>query len=117
MQFALETDEFGRLACSLSDGQTNAVITTSEFPKGSADLLLALDTVERRGKSECYWREGAGEYRWVLRKDGDRLIVAVMWSTGTLTGWEHAFWTECDHQQFASAARAELNRITANARL
>jgi hypothetical protein len=110
VQVDLCTDEFGRLTCALADEQTAAVVTASDPVEARTGLLAALDKVRESGMAECFWHESMGEYRWVFRRDGDRLRVAVLWSAGTVTGWEHVFWTECDPQAFDGAMRAEIFR-------
>lgn len=111
MHLSLDTDEFGRLTCELTDGPTHAVITASNMPDAAVGLRTAVERVATGGRSECFWCEAAGEYRWVFRLAGETLTIAVMWSTGTLTGWEHAFWTECNYTAFAEKLYAELDRV------
>jgi hypothetical protein len=36
-----------------------------------------------------------------------------MWSSGTITGWQHVFRAECDLEWFAGRVRGELERIRA----
>jgi hypothetical protein len=110
VQVALCTDQFGRLSCDLVDDETAAVVTASDTEQAKAALVAALDRVRETGLSECFWHERLGEYRWVFRREDDLVRVAVLWSTGTLTGWEHVFWTECDLESFVSALRTELTR-------
>lgn len=108
MQVALCTDQFGRLTCDLADDRTAAVVTASDTEQAKAGLIAALDKLRDTGVAECYWHESMGEYRWVFRRDGDAVRVAVLWSTGTLTGWEHVFWTECEASAFDRAVRSGL---------
>ena len=110
MQVSLCTDQFGRLTCDLIDGETAAVVTASDTEQAKQGLMAALDEVQQTGIAECYWHESVGEYRWVFRRHGDTLRLAVLWSTGTVTGWEHVFWTECDITAFDQAVRSELTR-------
>lgn len=105
------TDEFGRLTCDLTDGQTAAVVTASDTEQAKAGLIAALEKVRQTGISECYWHESMGEYRWVFRGQGDTLRIAVMWSAGTVTGWEHVFWTECNLHEFDQAVRAGCGNV------
>jgi hypothetical protein len=55
---------------------------------------------------ECFWKEGGGEYRWVFRRDGESVRVAVLWSAGVMTGWEHVFWAECPVGEVAKLTAA-----------
>lgn len=93
MKVHFEVDQFGRLTCQL-DPDSPAMATASNGAEAAAGLLSALESVEANGLGECFWKEAAGEYRWVFRREGDQLRVAVMWSTGVVTGWEHVYWAE-----------------------
>ena len=92
---SFQADEFGRLTCNLSDGKSHAVVTASDLRQAAAGLANAISNCTRNGLAECFWYEAGGDYRWVLRRCGDAVRLAVLWSSGTLTGWEHVFWTEC----------------------
>ena len=59
------------------------------------DLRGAVEKLTHAEQSEVWWQETAGEYRWVFRRIDNAVRVAVMWSVGTVTGWEHVFWVEC----------------------
>lgn len=110
MQLRAAIDSFGRLTCAVSDGSTNATVTASNLPAAAVDLISAIENANRTGCGECFWHEGAGDYRWVFRRDGGRMRVAVMWSQGTLTGWEHVFWSECDAEPLMGVLLAEFER-------
>jgi hypothetical protein len=106
-----QTDQFGRVTCNLADAETNAVVTASDRPQALAGLASALDALLANGIGECFWHEAAGEYRWVFRRTGEKVRVAVMWSTGTVSGWEHVFWSECDLTAFARSVRVGLDAV------
>lgn len=108
MRLAIQTDDFGRMICSVSHGDETAVVTAADFAKASSDLWDALDQLETSGLAECYCLESTGEYRWVFRRIGENIRVAVMWSIGTMTGWEHVFWAECPAEGFLAQAREEI---------
>jgi hypothetical protein len=110
MQFTLETDENGRLICRLVDAGIEGTVTASNVPQAGTDLLAAIEDAKTTGYGECLWEEVGGEYRWMLRADGDRLTVVVLWSIGTVTGWQHVFRAECDADWFQETARASLAR-------
>jgi hypothetical protein len=113
MPLAIETDDFGRMICSVTHGTQTAVVTAAAFAKASSDLWDALDQLETRALGERCWAESTGEYRWVFRRNGESIRVAVMWSIGTLTGWEHVFWSECAAAGFLDQAREELLKTRA----
>lgn len=107
MEFLLDPTEPAHLVCSLTDRDESATVTASNL--GAADeLLAALADARDSGYGECLWEEQAGQYRWMLRRDGERLTVVVLWSTGTVTGWQHVFRSEDDFEAFASSVRREL---------
>jgi hypothetical protein len=110
MEFTLATDVLGRLSCAMSDGQTAATVSASNRRAASSDLMEAIEGAASTGYGECYWQQAEGEYRWMFRREGARVRVAVLWSTGTLTGWEHVFWSECDFEPFARHVRDEVAR-------
>jgi hypothetical protein len=112
MQIALEADDFGRLVCSIAHGETRATVTASDLGGAAFDLRATLDDLLRDGLGECYWREGGGEYRWLFRRDSSNARVAVLWSNGTLTGWEHVFWAEVPLDGFAEELRGALDRLS-----
>ena len=110
MEFTLANDAYGVLSCTLSDGANTATITGSSRDGASSDLAEALERLTTTGYGECYWHHAAGEYRWMFRREGEKVRIAVLWSTGTLTGWEHVFWSECDVETFARRVREEIAR-------
>ena len=98
MDFSLTIDDAGRFVARLSDQDTTAIVTSSS----------AVDDARDTGYGECLWEEQGGDYRWMFRLTGERLIVVALWSTGTLTGWEHVFRGECDPAWFADRVRDAL---------
>ena len=111
MHVLLQRDDFGRVTCDLSDGETHGIVTASDPAQALQGLSSAVDSAMLNGIGECFWHEAAGEYRWVLRRTGDSVRIAVMWSTGTLCGWEHVFWSECDSAAFARQMREGIARL------
>ena len=111
MQFSLAAADFGRLACTISDARGEATVTSSNPSSAAADLAAAIDSAVNTGSGECYWREAGGEYRWMFRRNGEMVAIVVLWSAGTLTGWEHVFQSECDVDPFARQVRDELDRL------
>jgi hypothetical protein len=111
MDFFFERDPSGRLICELVDDVSSATVTAANMPGAADGLRAAVGDAEAGGLGECLWLEPAGEYRWMFRRDGERLTVAVMWSAGTLTGWQHVFRSECAFAWFAGRVGAELERL------
>lgn len=113
MEFSFSTDQFGRLTCDVSNRPETAVVTASDRPRALADLSAAIEALERNSIAECYWHEGAGEYRWVFRLINQRVRLAILWSTGTMTGWEHVFWAESDPHLLLNLLRREMVSVAA----
>jgi hypothetical protein len=101
-------DEFGRLICTMQADGRPVVVTAAHANQARTELLEAIGQAESDGYSECVWPEATGEYRWMLRRADDRLTVVAMWSSGTLTGWQHVLRTETGFQEFAGRLRAAL---------
>lgn len=108
MEITITTDEAGHFACTLDDGVARALVTAANTPAAGEDLLAALDDARDNGLGECLWEVPGGEYRWMFRRNGARLTVAVMWSAGVITGWQHVFRTDCDVEPFIERVQAEV---------
>lgn len=105
MKLSLTVDEFDRLVCAVEDG-ASPVMVTSSSPEAASDLAAAARDALEYGAGECFWLEGGGEYRWMLRRKLDTLLVTVLWSTGAMTGWEHVTQFECPVQDFIAQLEA-----------
>jgi hypothetical protein len=112
MRLALATDDFGRMVCTAQHDGSEAVITASDAGRAAGALSKAVEQLAESGVSECYWPAETGDYRWVFRRVGAVVRVAILWSTGTLTGWEHVFWAECDIDEFLLPAREQLSAVS-----
>lgn len=106
----IRTDDFGRLMCTLSDGNVTATATASNIPDAAADLLSALDQAALNGIGECFWLRASGVFRWLLRREQGSARLVVLWSAGTLTGWEHVFAAECDWAALERMIRHQIDR-------
>lgn len=113
MHFLSEADAFGRLICTIPNNSQEIRVTSQDASHAAAALLAALDDTEREGCGECYWQEGGGEYRWVLRRNGDALRVAILWATGIVTGWEHVYWWEGPFDEGVMGIRNGLATLAA----
>jgi hypothetical protein len=103
------TGEFGMLQSTLSDGKATVTLSASNNQDAAADLLAAVDRATAEGVAECFWPRASGMYRWLLRRDRNRARVVVLWSAGTLTGWESLFWAECDWEPLEDAIRSQVS--------
>jgi hypothetical protein len=111
VRFSLQQERSGHLVCSLADDAQEATVTASNVPDAPLQLIAALDAARDNGYGECLWLEGAGEYRWMLRRERERLTLVVLWSSGTLTGWQHVFRTECALDPLREQVLAEWARV------
>lgn len=111
MDFSIERDGPNRYVCTLNEGEHPAVVTASNVPEAGEEMLAALGNARADGYGECMWDEQGGDYRWMLRRDGGRLTLVVLWSSGVITGWQHVFRTDCDFDWFDARMRAELARV------
>lgn len=109
MDIFFNRDTVGRLICTVESDGREALVTAVNGSAASADLLAALIDLEETGYGECFWQETVGEYRWIFRKSGERLIVVTLWSSGTVTGWQHVVHAETDLAAFVMRTRFELD--------
>ena len=117
MQFTLNCDCFGRVVGTIAQGGAQAAVTSSDFAPAITDLREAVESALNDGCGECFWHEAAGDYRLVFRRAGGAMRVVVLWSAGTLTGWEHRFWAECAVEEFRDAMVAAIDACPAPAAL
>lgn len=101
----ISTDPRGRLVATFSEDGHDAVATASNVPEAADDLTAAVLEAETGGYGECLWLETGGEYRWMIRRDGARATLVVLWSSGTLTGWQHVARAEGDFEWLAGRLR------------
>lgn len=110
MAFVLHRNEQGGLECAIE----GSVIAVHEPTHALEAMSEALDRVEKDGLGECCWEQPTGIYRWVFRRNGERANVALIWSAGVVTGWEHIWWGEVDWAEFTRESRAQIAVATAN---
>jgi hypothetical protein len=109
MSFVLRRDKRGFLECAVGE----AVIAVHEPGAALSALAEALDRVDSDGLGECCWEQPTGNYRWVFRKNGERANVALIWSAGVVTGWEHIWWGEVEWAEFSRESKAQIAVATA----
>lgn len=106
---SFSASEFGQLNCSMTDGEFTASVSAVNSDDAAQDLLAALDSAATSGVGECFWPREAGTHRWLIRRENGSVRLAVLWSGGTLTGWEHVFWAEDEWSGFERRLRLLLN--------
>jgi hypothetical protein len=113
VQLTLEKERSGHLVCSVAAERQEATVTASNVPEAVDQLMAACEGARDTGYGECLWLEAGGEYRWMLRRTHAATTVVILWSSGTLTGWQHVFRTECDIEPLLERVRAEWARLSA----
>jgi hypothetical protein len=108
MQMTLRFDSFGRVVGTIEHNGAHATVTGSDPGPAITDLRLAVESAVTDDYGECFWHEATGEYRWLFRRESGTMRVVILWSMGTLTGWEHRFWAECDAEEFRDTAHAAI---------
>jgi hypothetical protein len=114
MDVSLAAERPDRLIATLRDGRQEAVVTASYGRTAGSELLDALAHADRDGYGECFWHEQAGQYWWLFRRTKRTVEVAVLWSSGTVTGWQHVFRATDDLDTLADRLRAELGADSAD---
>ncbi|MDE3166623.1 MAG: hypothetical protein KGN36_12530 [Acidobacteriota bacterium] len=106
-------EAFGRVVGTIAHNGAEAAVSGSERESAMEDLRVAVESAAEGGHGECFWREAMVDTRWLFRKEGGTMRVAIIRSTGTLTGWEHCFWAECGLEEFRSAMREGMEAYSA----
>lgn len=110
MKFAFEAEAGGRLLCRLEDSDGSHLISSSQAGEAQAELMAALEDLETSSSSECYWRDDACDYRWLFKREGERLRLAILRLTGVCPGYQHVAWTEEDAAPLLAEIRTALQR-------
>jgi hypothetical protein len=113
MQVTLQGDSFGRVVGTIEHNGAQATVTGTDPGSAITDLRSAVESAVTGGYGECFWHEATGEYRWLFRREGGAMRIVIIWSMGTLTGWEHRFWAECDAEDFRNTMHAAIEACSA----
>jgi len=113
MDVSLSTERSDRLIATLRDGQQEAVVTASSGPAAGAELLAALEQARDDDYGECFWLEQTGQYWWMFRRDDKAVEAVVLWSSGTVTGWQHVFRASDDLSSLVDNVRTQLEASSA----
>lgn len=116
MRLSFGNDDLGRLVCTFHDGASQTTACAADGPVALAALSEALDALERQGEGECFWLVSAGEYRWVFRRMGSKVRLAVLWCASVAVGFQHVVWAEDDFDNFTVMLRGELARYAVTVR-
>ncbi len=111
MDFMIEVDEEGRLACTLVDDAATVTLVAPDPRSAADDLDAALADARESGYGECVWQLTDGDYKWLFRRHDERTEVVVLWSSGTLTGWQHVFRSDIDASELDRHAAEALEWV------
>jgi len=111
MDISLSTEHPGRLIATLRESDEEAVVTAAHRMAAASALLDALEGAREDGYGECYWHEQTGQYWWLFRREETRLEVAVLWSSGAVTGWQHVFRAADEFSYFMERVQDELANL------
>ncbi|WP_321478095.1 hypothetical protein [uncultured Paludibaculum sp.] len=116
MRLSFGNDDLGRLVCTFHDGTGVTTACAADGPIAIAALREALDALDRHGEAECFWLVSAGEYRWVFKRIGGKLRLAVLWCASVAIGFQHVAWAEDEFDSFTTMMRGELARYAVTVR-
>ncbi len=108
MRIDFAADVAGRLVCTVEYRTGEARLVALDPITAGTELLAAVADARDDGFGECFWLEPTGQYRWMFRATGARLAIAALWSSGTVTGWEHVFQLETGLDWFESQVQAAV---------
>jgi len=114
MQVELTCDSRGRVVGSIAHNGAHATVTSCNATGALGDLQQAVEDALSGGLGECFWPEGGGDYRWLFRREQGIMRVVILWSIGTVTGWEHRFWAECPIGEFSEQMHAAIGSAAAS---
>ena len=111
MVVTMARESTGRVVCRVRDAGNEAVVSAGDAVNASLELLAAIQDAEESGYGDCLWQEPTGDYKWMLRRNGDSVTVAIMWSSGVVTGWQHVIRGDTDFAPFAEQVRTQLAQL------
>jgi hypothetical protein len=104
----IDIDGPGRITGHLREGSVETTVTSANSSAAAAALVSALEQAKAEGDSQCFWHEPTGQYWWMFRREGALLEVVVLWSSGTVTGWQHVFRAADEVDHLIERVREEL---------
>ena len=114
MEVTLKGDGLGRVVGTIACNGAQATVTGSDSASAMTDLRLAFENAVAYNRGECFWHEATGDYWWLFKRDGATMRVVILRSVGTLTGWEHRFWAECNADDFRDTLGAAIEACGAS---
>jgi len=111
MNLTIELDDHDHLTVSIIDGGERPTVASPHAARAGALLLHAIDQAIAEGYGECLWPAPDGEYWWMFRRDHETLEVAVMWTRGGASGWQHVSRGTDAATWIRARVHAELGRL------
>lgn len=109
MNIVVERPTQDRIVARLQDGSTeHATVESRHAGRAALSLVTAMDLAVREGYGECFWPEPTGQFWWLFRREDRRLELAVLWSRGAMTGWQHVFRAADEVDYFVERVKDEL---------
>ena len=112
MDLTLSVEHRDELTVRLRDGRDEATVTISPVGAASLSLSRALDDAMSAGYGECFWPgQPGGQYWWIFKRVDATLEVALMWTRGGASLWEHVFRATDAVSWIRERWQSELGRI------
>jgi hypothetical protein len=106
VDFSYRLTGTGWAEARLSDGDHSVALSASYLSDALGELLLAIACLQEGAQdAECFWEEEPGEYRWLLRRDGDSVVVTVVAFDDC---WPHL---PIDDREVVFTTRASLKEV------
>lgn len=109
VELSVENTTPHRLVTRLRDAQAETTVSGWSPEQAASGLIEALDTARRDGYGDCMWLEPDGQYWWMFHCVRGELEVVVLWSSGTITGWQHVFRGADRIENFSHRVREEFS--------
>ena len=111
MTLDLEKPDAQRLIAHLREGKETAEVIGWQPALAAASLRAALASAESEGYGECFWLEPTGHFWWMLKREAERLDIAVLWSRSSAVGWQHLFRAADEISYVRDRINTELARL------
>ena len=117
IEFDYQLTGQGWSAAWIADDTGSARLSASYLSDALRHLLEAVAlSVEGVPESRCSWDEEPGEYRWILRRSGEQVVVTILWFDDLWSGLADqrgrpVFETTQDAQALGTAVEGGARRL------
>ena len=109
MNITVERPTPERIVATLREGTVEtATVSAWHAERAALALVTAIDLAAREGYGECFWPEPNGQYWWLYKREERRLALAILWSSGPETGWQHVCRAADEVEYFVERVKDEL---------